>query len=487
MLKTLEQGPAGRDDGQGGPYAWRAGLFTFGFWMQSVTSIGHDKLGSALDASGRRFVLWCLEALGLHARPDEAGIYCLEIPGQQAIAGSASPHPHAGLAGRRFVFDDANVVTREVPETVERLTFASPLGQWLCEQLRGGAWPVQAAASHQPTSVHELTAQLFAPYQVDEGRIYLAGCSLEDRPFLRLSFFNAQAPAGGAQVVHCFGTSDGQLLNERLIEDLTLDALTPLTGPTRRFDPDVLRQWTEVTSRQFETSRAEGEWLLLAATLVWCKYAEGKLTFTIGARSVDVAFAGWGRLLADRRIIPPPYTCPVSGRSSYWLGATEDGRITAAEGIATCEVSGRRVLVEELERCDETGQRVLPEFLLTCPVTGHRVLSALLKRCAMCQQQVSPRAIEEERCSACRGLTPITKEDPRMARVLDAHPKLDRWRNWKVAETASVQIFVGISTLRRLLIVVDKHTLDVLHVAGGARLSSRWTDATPVQRTEWVG
>jgi hypothetical protein len=74
-----------------------------------------------------------------------------------------------------------------------------------------------------------------------------------------------------------------------------------------------------------------------------------------------------------------------------------------------------------------------------------------------------------------------------MARVLDAHPKLDRWRSWRVAETSNVQIFVGRSALRRLLVVLDKHTLDVLHVASGSRLLSRWTDATDVQRAEWVG
>jgi hypothetical protein len=74
-----------------------------------------------------------------------------------------------------------------------------------------------------------------------------------------------------------------------------------------------------------------------------------------------------------------------------------------------------------------------------------------------------------------------------MARVLDAYPKLDRWWSWRIVETRSVQVLVGASTLRRLLVVLDKHTLDVLHVAGGSRMSGRWTIATDVQRAEWVG
>jgi hypothetical protein len=438
-----------------------------------------------LDASARRFVLWCLEALGLHPAPDARGTFCLEVA--EAEGATVATHPFAGLAGRRFVFDRDDAGANQDAETVEHLTFESPLAQWLREELRSVAWPVQAAATHQPTSVHELTAHLFAPYEVEHGHIHLAGCSLEDRPFLRLSFLRSPSPAGTAQVVHCFGTSDGRLLGPRMIEDLELDQLTPLAGRTPRLDSDVLRQWIGVTRRQFETSHAAGDWALLAATLVWCKYAEGKLTFAIGSKSVDVAFAGWGRLLIDRRSIPPPYACPLSGRSSYRLAATDDGRITVAEGIAACEVSSRRVLVEELERCYETGQRVLPEFLATCPVTGNRVLNSILRRCPMCQQLVSPKALEGDRCTACRRLAPTTKADPRMARVLDAHPKLDRWRSWRVAETSNVQIFVGTSTLRRLLVVLDKHTLDVLHVASGSRMSSRWTDATDVQRAEWVG
>jgi hypothetical protein len=346
---------------------------------------------------------------------------------------------------------------------------------------------MQAAAARQPVSVHELTAPLFTQYSIEGGHIHLAGCSLEDRPFLRLSFRHDHAPAGEPQVVHCFGSSDGELLGPRMIADLELDQLVPLAGRIPRLDGDVLRQWIDVTRRQFEARPTTGDWRLLAATLVWCKHAEGKLSFSIGTKSVEVAFAGWGRLLADRRVLPPPYECPLSGRNSYRLAATDDGRITVAESLAVCAESLRRVLVDELESCAETGRRVLPEYLQTCPVTGKRVLASVLQPCAMCQQRVCPRALESERCPACRQLSPTTKTDPRMARILDAYPKLDRWRNWKIAETRSVQVLVGMSALRRLLVVLDKQTLDILHVASSSRLSSRWTTANDVQRMEWMG
>jgi hypothetical protein len=432
-------------------------------------------------------VLWCLEALGVHAVADTPDVYRIEVAGGRVPPAGVPLHPYADLDGRRFAFAPAAGREEEAGRDVEQVTLQSPLTRWLWEELRGVAWPMQAAAARQPTSVHELTTPLFAPYSIEGGHMHLSGCSLEDRPFLRLSFLHRPACAEEPQVVHCFGTSDGDLLGPRMIGDLDLDQLVPLAGRLPRLASDVLRQWIEVTRRQFECQPRTGTGQLLAATLVWCKHAEGKLAFSIGAKSVEVAFAGWGRLLADRRVLPPPYECPLSGRNSYHLAATDDGRITVAESIAVCAESSRRVLVDELESCAETGRRVLPEYLQTCPVTGKRVLASVLQPCALCQQRVSPRALEGQRCLACRQMVPATKADPRMARILDAYPKLDRWRNWKIAETRRVQILMGLSALRRVLVVLDKQTLDVLHVAGSARLSGRWTTATDGQRREWVG
>lgn len=452
-----------------------------------VTSTGPDTTGETLDASARHFVLWCLEALGLHAATDRQDVYRIEVAGGPVPPAGVPLHPYADLEGRRFAFLPVADPTLDDVTEVERVTLQSPLLRWLFGELRDVAWPMQAAAARQPVSVHELTASLFAQYSIEGGHIHLAGCSLEDRPFLRLSFLNTHPDGGTPQIVHCFGTSEGELLGERMIGELELGQLVPMSGRIPRLDGEVLRQWIDVTHGRFASRATADAWTLVAATLVWCKHAQGRLSFSMGAKSVDVAFAGWGRLLADRRILPPPYECPLCGRNSYRLAATDDGRITIAEGIATCEQSLRRVLVDELERCAETGRRVLPEYLQTCPVTGKRVLASVLQPCCMCQQRVCPKALDGERCPACRHLSPTAKTDPRMARILDAYPKLDRWRNWKTAETRSVQVLVGISSLRRLLVVLDKQTLDVLYVAGSARLSTRWTPATTVQRVEWVG
>ena len=70
---------------------------------------------------------------------------------------------------------------------------------------------MHAAAARQPLSVHELAEHLFAQYKVDGGHMHLAGCSLEDRPFLRLSYLRMHRENGGSQLLHCFGTSDGDI------------------------------------------------------------------------------------------------------------------------------------------------------------------------------------------------------------------------------------------------------------------------------------
>jgi hypothetical protein len=129
---------------------------------------------------------------------------------------------------------------------------------------------------------------------------------------------------------------------------------------------------------------------------------------------------------------------------------------------------------------------VLPEYLRECPCTGEQVLVSVLETCELCQQQVSPQALAHARCSACRQLESVSKADPGLARVLDTYPKFDRLRRWKMTETSVVQTFVGSSTWKRLLVVFNKQTLEVLHMANSSRLSSKWHAATAVQRAEWL-
>ena len=45
---------------------------------------------------------------------------------------------------------------------------------------------IHLAPADQPSSVHQLTDRLFGAYTVDDGKVHLAGCRLDDCLFLRL-------------------------------------------------------------------------------------------------------------------------------------------------------------------------------------------------------------------------------------------------------------------------------------------------------------
>ena len=128
-----------------------------------------------------------------------------------------------------------------------------------------------------------------------------------------------------------------------------------------------------------------------------------------------------------------------------------------------------------------TGRRVSPELAEACPISGRRLLRTEMVQCGCCRQRVSPQVVERNQCQACRRLKAVKKADPRMARLLHEHPALDRWRRWRMSETSRVYVLVATGWLKRLLVVVDKETLELRHMATGSRLSPRWAEVEPAQ------
>ena len=177
-------------------------------------------------------------------------------------------------------------------------------------------------------------------------------------------------------------------------------------------------------------------------------------------------FSGWTRLLT-----PPRIVCPYTGEPTFRVAATDDGRIAAAGRIERCAVTGRRMLVTELVTCSATGRRVAPDLVEICPVSGRRLLRSELAECQSCRQRRQSGGGRAGRVSGLPQAAARRKADPRMARVLHEHPPLDRWRNWRIAETTRVYILVAAGWMRRLLVVVDKETLELKQVATGGR----WT------------
>ena len=125
---------------------------------------------------------------------------------------------------------------------------------------------------------------------------------------------------------------------------------------------------------------------------------------------------------------------------------------------------------------------MLAEFTAICPVTTLPVLRELLGNCALCQQRVGPAGLVAGTCRACRVLAVVTESDPRMARLLGEYPRLERWRRWRLSETLTAYIAVGAGIFKRLLLVVDKTSLEPLYLAEGQRLLRTWSPVAPADR-----
>ncbi len=372
-------------------------------------------------------------------------------------------------------------------DSAESIAVGSRFWEWLLKRLQAAGEAVSVRPSTQPTAVTHITASLFAAYQVDGGRVHLGGCQLTDYPFLRLSFAakpKDSAEGAAQEIRHLFVAHDGSSVSDELARELGLLELEPILQRPPRIDETALQSLITAGRRvaaQSTTSRDPHakavEPVLLA--LVWVKHADGALHFTVGDTTVSQSFSGWAKLLQAK-----PYTSPQSGASSFHLAATDDGRIDTFDQITTCQQSGRRVLKQDLVTCSVTGKQVLEEFTEACPVSGMPCLVDEFVTCAVCGQHVSKTVMQTDSCRACRQLSKVGKDDPRIVWILGEHPGLDRWNRWQLSETKSVYIAQASSWTKRLLVVVDKETLAVQHLATAGRIGSTWVPVEGSARDE---
>jgi hypothetical protein len=414
-----------------------------------------------------QFVRWALAHLGIAMEQGERdAVITLPEEDRPAFAGQQRlrlPLNGAAAAGQ------------------ESLDWDGRFGRWLLERLHARGAALHARPRTQPMTVADVTASLFSAYQVDGGQLHLAGCQLTDHPFLRLSFAGEEP---GDPICHIYVAPDGSSVGDELVPQLGLDELEPILRLPPRLDDNALRSLIAAGRRiatKQSTSRDPGAATVepLAATIVWVRHAEGRLQFTIGKLTASLPFSSWARLLK-----PQPFVAKHSGASTFHLAATDDGRIDAAEQVAVCEESGRRVLRQELVECSVTGKHVLADFTEACPVSGRPALRHEFVSCTVCKQHVSKAVMNEGACEACRGLEKITKDDPRLVWIFAEHPGLDAWKHWQLAETQTVYIAEATSLMKRLLVVVDKETLIVRRLAVVSRLSTTWIDASEAERTD---
>ena len=439
-----------------------------------TVSLSPPDTTSTSDCELREFTLWLLTALGCQCRRDEESVLVETVPEslRTKIACDISLRLKFSATG---AIDQAFLVTLD-----------SPIIRALIDELKATQIVGRAAPADQPESVRDVSQRLFDAYTVDGGSVHLGGCTLEDRAILRVTYLDrADATDGKPRLKHHFVALSGEPLDMSLVERLGLWHLVPLTRSIRLAD-DQRDRWKQIAEKATHDAARVNASDVLLTTIVWCKYAEGKLAFVIGDATTSIGFSGWAHLFVDGSEKPPALACDSYPQGSRHLTATDDSKIVPFEAVVTCSESGKRVLSSDLETCQATGSKALPEYFASCPTSGARVLRRALVACATCQQKVSPASCESKQCSACRSLMKVSKSDPRMARVLDEYPKLDRWPGWKLAETSTAYVLVASSLTKRLLIVIDKGDLEVMRLAKGSYFSKKWAEATEVDRIAYL-
>lgn len=414
---------------------------------------------SAHQESAREFLNWALAQLQLdfHVQSD---LFTLQIPepDRENFDGKSS-----------FCLALRSNVSQPYDET---FTWDGPFFRWMMERMSTEDSLLNLRPINQPHAVSDISEPIFSAYQVDGGQVHLRGCHLTDYPFLRLSF--PVSDGNESSIQHVFVAHDGSTVSEELADKLGLVYLERVEKAPHKLDDDKLD--TLVTSGRHsaakltttrDPSAATEEPLIVS--LVWIKHADGLLEFSIGDSMVTLPFSGWAKLLQA-----PAYVAGYSGQSTFHIAATDDGRIDAAEEIDVCQQSGKRVLRQDLVTCNVTGKRVLEEFVRICPVLGLPALANEFVECRNCQQLVSRAAISEGICSACLSMSKIHKDDPRLVWIVGEYERLEQWNRWQLAETADVYVTEASSLLKRLLIVFDKESLEVRHMASSSRFSSNW-------------
>ncbi|HUS37978.1 MAG TPA: hypothetical protein VMX74_00925 [Pirellulales bacterium] len=323
--------------------------------------------------------------------------------------------------------------------------------------------------SDQPGSAHDIANRLLSAYKADGGNVHMAGCSLTDVPIIRISPFS-----DGPAAFRIFDPAAplGRELDDQQYDQLGMDQLVPASCP-----PTVSPRELEGLLDRARQAAADGEHESNEPfPIVWCKYAHGKIQFTLGDAVASVTFSDWARTLQ-----PPPYRCPASGKDTYTVSATSDGRVVSADQIAVCEQTGQRLPRGELIRCAVTGKLVRQDLTDRCPVSGQTVVTGQLVACPTCRESVSPQAIIGRKCTGCRGLSSVSREDPRIIRILSQCPRLSGWQWLRLAETETAFIVVGSGVVQRRLLVLDKDSLAIRYAARGRRASRKWTDVVSTE------
>ncbi|WP_417750207.1 hypothetical protein [Rosistilla oblonga] len=392
---------------------------------------------SGLDAASRDYVAWVADALSLQMQTDSGGGIAL-LP--LAPPADNEPPPAAPIS----------------------LDTTSDLAKlWdLQRQFAGGA--TEAQASGEPSHVPGIAAVVLKPYKIRDGRVQLAGCTLEPRPFLRISTL-------GSEIEHHWFGRDGIKIDTDLLNRLNLDRLDAIPPRLKPGDQSTMTAWIDAAASSLGTTQRIG------VTVAWSQWVAGKvrIQFDQGAQT-SLAFQGWA-IEWEKGLLPPPmFKCPITEIESYDLVCTEDGTITAREGVNRCELTEREVLRTELGQCAVSGKNVLNDMLTTCPISHERFLSELAKKCDWCQRLVSPHAMDKNRCQQCSNATQNEALQNIVDKLQSAHPEYQKLSNWQGWVSDELALLIGRHWFSETLLLVNCPDLQIQRIGSRRRFSKAW-------------
>jgi len=413
-----------------------------------------------IDEEAQAFTLWALSVIDMTVEKD----------GERFFAMLPKPHQRSEFNGAhrvQFTFDPA----AGRGGAFERVTAQSPLFRWISRKIGDIGKAIHVCPSAQPVSVAEVAPALFDAYTIDRGKAQLAGCRLEERPLLRLTFrYSTENNGVFDSVKHRFVDREGNELAPEFIDPMQLLDLAP---PNRKSAPLADADLDQWIAKSHDNSAGEE---VICATVIWCKYAEGKIAFHVRGQIAELPFSNWARLLTDVPDAAPAFVCPHSGKRSHNITSTDDGRITVAEAVGVCEETGRQVLATELARCEATGALVLEKTLHECPVSRRLVKDSSLEDCKSCKQKVSPMSNAGGVCEACRRPEKVAPTDQRILALQEKHDEFKRFRHWSISETATSRIFQTSTLTKRWLIVENRESNELNHFRHGSKWNSKWRD-----------
>ncbi|QDU95029.1 hypothetical protein [Lignipirellula cremea] len=418
-----------------------------------------------IDETTQEFALWALATLQFRVEKTSDRYYAL-YPKEHQRGQFNGAHRVS------FTFDE---VLKE-DKVLEKVTASSTLFRWIQRQIAETGPAMHAAPLRQPVSQHELQPHLLRPFAVEDGSARVVECRLSDRPVLRLSVRSAGEKSPDPVVRHRYFDASGQELSAELLQTLAMEPLAPRVKRSSRLTDQKLQAVIDQACETGGLSQDE----VLAAVVIWCKWAEGHITFRIKGMEAQHPFSNWAQVLVRDAKAVEPFHCAEASQSSYRISASDDGRITVVEALDVCQASQRRVLAGELEQCTASGQKMLPEFLQTCPACGEKAYRKSISVCRHTQLECCPRCMPGGHADPYEKLHLAFEHHPRLQQLMESHGPFEGWDSWRVGEGAAVSVFTAQQKRNQLLLVVDNNDSRIRHAATRTPWQRVWT-ATPVE------